>query len=492
MTAQNGFTRRDMWILLGVAFLLRAFVALTFWNVVAFDEVFQVLEAAHRLVFGQGLVPWEFQVGLRSWLIPLALTPPMALGRLVSANPLVGLAIIRLLMVAASLPIVWCAAMWGQRFYGRRGGWIAGSLAAFWPDLWVLAPHTLEEVFGADVLVPAIYLVEAARGEARVRHIACAGFLLGLVVMLRLQLAPAIAVAGILLCRRDWRRWAIALAAAAVPVLVAGGLDWVSWGQPFRSIWLNVYLNLFKGVAASEFDASPPGFFASGIVVDWLWTAPVLLVFAWLGAKRLLVAGVAALAILLVHSLIPHKEFRFIFPAIALAVPLAGVGLAGWLAVGSWRRAGLAVLLLAGPFCSPWNYFLLTLHRSSVTVFDDLRRARPALVAVGPWQEQLLPLDVLLTGKTRLTSLAVFDDPAAPRPDFVVAAKNNFAPPSGYALQRCYAGGWVPFQTAPPPALCVWQREQGRAGPGAVPLWNFPFFPAAARPFAIPHRLGSG
>jgi hypothetical protein len=76
-----------------------------------------------------------------------------------------------------------------------------------------------------------------------------------------------------------------------------------------------------------------------------------------MGAKRLPVAGLAALAIMLVHSLIPHKKFRFIFPAIALMVPLAGVGLAEWLAAGSWRRAGLAALLLVRPFCSPWNYF---------------------------------------------------------------------------------------------------------------------------------------
>jgi hypothetical protein len=131
-------------MLLGAAFLFRAFVALAFWNVVAFDEVFQFLEPAHRLVFGQGIVPWEFQVGLRNWLIPLALTPPMALGRLASGNPPIGLAIIRLLMASGSLPIVWCAARGVQRFLAGEAAEIAGLLTAFWSDLWVMAPHTLE------------------------------------------------------------------------------------------------------------------------------------------------------------------------------------------------------------------------------------------------------------------------------------------------------------------------------------------------------------
>jgi hypothetical protein len=31
---------------------------------------FSVTEQAHRLVFGYGLVPWEFQLGMRSWLLP--------------------------------------------------------------------------------------------------------------------------------------------------------------------------------------------------------------------------------------------------------------------------------------------------------------------------------------------------------------------------------------------------------------------------------------
>ena len=30
------------------------------------DEIFQVLEQAHRLAFGNGIIPWEFAEGIRS------------------------------------------------------------------------------------------------------------------------------------------------------------------------------------------------------------------------------------------------------------------------------------------------------------------------------------------------------------------------------------------------------------------------------------------
>ena len=41
------------------------------------DESIQYLEQAHRIVFGYGVVPWEFRYFIRSWLIPLALAQPL-------------------------------------------------------------------------------------------------------------------------------------------------------------------------------------------------------------------------------------------------------------------------------------------------------------------------------------------------------------------------------------------------------------------------------
>jgi len=474
-----------------LAFAIRLAVALLFPNVLAYDEVFQFLEQAHRLVFGQGIVPWEFQVGLRSWLIPLLLAGPMALARFCSGNPLVGLIFIRILLVLASLPIVWCAAKWGENFYGRRGGWIAGGLTACWPDLWVFAPHPLEEVFAADILVPAIFLVDSA--PASLRRVALAGFLLGAAFVLRVQLAPAIAIAGIFLCGRDLARWRAGLLAGAVPVLCAGLLDWITWGEPFRSFFLNVYLNVFRGVAAQEFGASPPAFFAGVLCLDWLWTLPVILVLAWRGRRKLPVAGLAILAIVATHSLIAHKEFRFIFPAVALAVPLAGVGLAGIFenlsvrgAVSKARILGMA-LALAGPLCSPWLYFWLLHETNSFFLFERINAAAPALVAIGPWQDSMVPLDILLGRQTRLTDMGVFGQ-ASPRPEMILATAGSIATPPGYLLVSCHSGHWIPFATVAAPDFCSWAADSRPAPGGTAPPCRFPF-PAAALPFIVHDRL---
>ncbi len=62
------------WLLL-TGYALRLAIALTsdyFWRA---DEIFQYLEQSHRVVFGYGFVPWEYEAGVRTWLIaavPLA------------------------------------------------------------------------------------------------------------------------------------------------------------------------------------------------------------------------------------------------------------------------------------------------------------------------------------------------------------------------------------------------------------------------------------
>ena len=385
----NSFRRLPeiAWILV-LALVVRIVVALSFQNIIAPDEVFQYLEQAHRLVFGQGIVPWEFQIGLRSWLIPIILAAPMALAHLVFSSPLAGLALIRILLVMASLPIVWTAAKWGGRFSGRQGMWIAGIFSALWPDLWLMAPHPLEEVFSADILVPAIYAVETLAARSSLRQIAMVSFMLGAALAIRIQIAPAVAIAGISLCGRDIQRWRMGVLAGAVPLLISGLLDWITWGEPFRSLWLNIYLNVFLGIAKNQFGTDPASYFISIMGLDWLWTLPVMVILCWRGGKMLPVAGYSVIAIIITHSLIAHKEFRFIFPAIALAVPLAGVGLAEILVY--LRKNGqlsapkiiLGALLLIGPMCSPWIYFMLSLQTNSFQVFEDVAKQRPHLVSV--------------------------------------------------------------------------------------------------------------
>ena len=57
-------------LLLVLAFVVRAAIALCGDFVLHPDEIMQYLEPAHRLVFGNGVTYWEFFYGARAWLVP--------------------------------------------------------------------------------------------------------------------------------------------------------------------------------------------------------------------------------------------------------------------------------------------------------------------------------------------------------------------------------------------------------------------------------------
>jgi hypothetical protein len=418
----------------------------------------------------------------------------MELARLLDPDPLAGLMLIRILLCLAALPTVWCAIKWGEKFHGIQGTWIAGLFTALWPDLWLMAPHPLEEILAADILVPAIYLIGVADNLKRV---AWAGFLLGMAFTLRLQLAPAIAIAGIVLCGRPPWRWLAALPAGAAPVLAVGLLDWATWGEPFRSFWLNIYLNVFRGVAAHEFGTEPLTYYIFMMGLDWFWTFPVILVLAWFGARRVPLAGSLALVILLTHSLISHKEYRFIFPAIALAIPLAGLGLAELAArlqqAGALSRGRifLGAVLLCGPFFSPWLYFMLTWQASAFHVFENVVARQPTLVSLQGWTEQsFLPFDIVFPGTTRLTRQTITPTLDGPlEADVIVASATTGPIPPDFTKQICYPGIWIPLAKTPHPQTCIFVRPGAKpATTDAAPPFVFPF-PQAARAFIIPDRL---
>lgn len=402
----------------------------------------------------------------------------------------------------ASLPIVWTAAKWGGRFSGRQGMWIAGIFSALWPDLWLMAPHPLEEVFSADILVPAIYAVETLAARSSLRQIAMVSFMLGAALAIRIQIAPAVAIAGISLCGRDIQRWRMGVLAGAVPLLISGLLDWITWGEPFRSLWLNIYLNVFLGIAKNQFGTDPASYFISIMGLDWLWTLPAMVILCWRGGKMLPVAGYSVIAIIITHSLIAHKEFRFIFPAIALAVPLAGVGLAEILVY--LRKNGqlsapkiiLGALLLIGPMCSPWIYFMLSLQTNSFQVFEDVAKQRPHLVSVEGLERDfteldvnVLPIDVVLGRSVQLTRETVIPTPYGPiEADAIVAAVHTIKIPDNFTKQACFSGGWIPFASKAKPQVCVWTRQSATIPDGNEPPFEFPF-PQKAKSFIIPDRL---
>jgi hypothetical protein len=299
------------------------------------DEIFQATEQAHRLVYGTGIVPWEFQLGARSWLLPGAIAGVMWAARLIGEGPVLYLPAIAVSMGVLALVPVACCFGWARKQCGLAGAIVAGIAVAVAPELVYFGARSLSEVVAGHLMVGGAYLLQP--GAAR-RRLVGAGCLLGLVLALRVQLAPAVALLGLWPGPAGWRMRLPWLAGGGLAVLFAAGvLDWMTLGYPFASLWRYVVFNGFDGVSAS-FGVEPWSFYLRGEAVLWGAGLVPLLGLALLGGRQQPALLAAALVILAVHCAVPHKEYRFIYPAVLLVAVLAGLGLAQ---VAAWLAASL-------------------------------------------------------------------------------------------------------------------------------------------------------
>jgi phosphatidylinositol glycan class B len=292
------------------------------------DEIFQAIEQAHRLVYATGLVPWEFQLGARSWLLPGFIAALMELARLAGDGPDYYLPVIAGAFGALGAAPVVCSFLWCHRLFGLTGAFVAAAVVAVAPELIYFGARTLSEVLAGHLLIVGLYMLEPGYQVTSRRRLFVGGALLGLVFVVRIQLAPTLVVVALW---TNWRatreRVSAMLAGFAAALSLAGILDTATIGYPLAALWRYVSYNVYYGVSSS-FGVEPWYYYLGVELGVWRYTAPLLLLLAILGARRLPLLFAVAVTIVTVHSSIPHKEYRFIYPALVPLMLLAGTGLA--------------------------------------------------------------------------------------------------------------------------------------------------------------------
>lgn len=288
------------------------------------DETFQYLEQAYRLVTGQGLIPWEYQVGARSWLLPWIVTPAVALGHFLSPDPAVLRTVVAAFLSILSTGAVIAAYRIGLIAGGRVHALFAGLLTACWAEIVQLSPHMLADTISAITLIAALAFGARLRRSSH-RDILFAGIMLGLTIIVRPQLGPACMVAGLAIAGlRPGRDWSPMAAGLLAPVALLGVTDWLTWGQPFHSVLLYVRIN--GGGMADLYGTAPPGWYIANEAMIWGLALPAIVLGAVFGARRAPLPLAAALIIVATFSAVSHKEWRFIFPALPLLFTVCGIG----------------------------------------------------------------------------------------------------------------------------------------------------------------------
>jgi hypothetical protein len=106
---------RTLLVLLALAMLVRFAAIIVFPSLHHPDENFQLLEQAHRIAFGYGVVPWEFRDGIRSPVVPYMLAALFWLGERAVGGPEGYLLVARSALAATSLFGVAAVYRMGQR-----------------------------------------------------------------------------------------------------------------------------------------------------------------------------------------------------------------------------------------------------------------------------------------------------------------------------------------------------------------------------------------
>jgi hypothetical protein len=337
--------------ILAIALAVRVLVAWAMPSQCWPDEVFQSLEQAHRVVFGRGVIPWEFIEGTRSWVFPGVLAGIMKVASLFSSSPQAYLLACATVLSVISLAAVWAGFRWAEQLFGLRGAIITAGTCALWYELVYFAPKAMSEVVAGSLLAAGVLFANRAAREAAPgrRDVLAGALLLALCTMLRIQLAPAAGICFLYMLRRaPWRLRGEALAVAIGVALIFGAVDAFTWGYPFASYVGNIRANLIEG-RSRDFGVAPWYAYFQCYALLWGPAGIAILALAALGARRAPLAGVAAILVLLAHLPIAHKEYRFLFPALVLVIMLAGMGLAEIVEYVARRRdARTANLAAAG------------------------------------------------------------------------------------------------------------------------------------------------
>ena len=298
------------------------------------DEVFQSLEQAYRAVFGYGLVPWEFRDGARSWLLPGLLSAPMWLGaKLAPGSDAYRYLAQGSIAALSSLTVV--VGYWWARRFSRWHSLLAAVVLGTWFELVYFGAKALGEVVASCFLFAGVFLCSGRPDAQRTGRALLAGVALGCAFVFRFHLAPAIALAALWRCRVDFRNgWLPLLMGASIPLLVLGLTDWATWSVPFGSIINNFMANIVEG-RSRFYGTSSPGWYAGQFVAHWGGAIAVIGPLALWGSRRQPLPLLVSLVIVLSHSAIAHKEYRFVYPAIPLILFCASLGsaeLCRWLA----------------------------------------------------------------------------------------------------------------------------------------------------------------
>lgn len=431
------------------------------------DEHFQIWEFANYKLghIPASDLPWEFPAQMRPGLQPfLAYNMVLVARALQIDNPFVQVFLMRLLCAFAALLVYWKWTEWlAQDLKSQLAlKWMRLGLLFFWLMPYLSVRFSSENTAAICFFGGLLLLVQQleTKQKAQFGNLIAAGLLLGLSFFFRYQ----IAFAGIGL--GAWLLWHKKPGISTWVGLVFGALlafgigfltDYWLYGTWVCAPYNYFFSNIMEGKAA-DFGVSPFWWYLTEMPIALLPPLSlVLLVFVGFGIwkKPLHVLSWCVAPFVLAHSLVGHKEVRFLFP---MVLPFFFFAAVGWEAIKAryvikpWMSKSFQF------FC--WVNMLVMLFRIVIPAKEMAAYNK----FLWDWQEQhpndkvffvkkepkkYFPLNMPFYDHPAQKQLPWYTDPAYPNDTTALSAGDLMffteilspapAPPPGFRLNRVFA-----------------------------------------------------
>lgn len=311
--------RHPLFLPMLIGFLLRL-ASIPFTNHIFYpDELFQSLEQSYRLVYGQGIIPWDIAYGLRSYYPILIGAIPLYLLKIIGiTSPAIYLPITKAFLALISLSLIYFAYHFTLNLSKNKSAALyAAYAAALWYELIYFSSRLFSETLAAACLLFGLALLI----RQSQKHTS-AFFLATLGIIIRPQYAPLSLLFLPFLSSKSTRRqsvFGIILALACTALL-----DIWSHGIPFMPIINNLKLSFQSGIS-EIFGTKPWWFYLTSSIIA---SAGIWIIALWSQLnKKTKPVWLTLIILISIHSMIAHKEYRFLFITIPFFISLSTLGL---------------------------------------------------------------------------------------------------------------------------------------------------------------------
>ncbi|XP_075905542.1 GPI alpha-1,2-mannosyltransferase 3 [Nelusetta ayraudi] len=311
------------------------------------DEYWQSLEVSHHMVFNYGYLTWEWKAGLRGYTYPLLFAVIFKTLHLIncdSVHLLIWLPRIFQSLLAAFADVKFFSFV--RSLEGRdTATWTFFCHLCSWFS-WYCCTRTLTNSMETTLTCLALIYFPLPGSKTH-----CSKTYLTLVALAVIIRPTALIVWFPLLLYHFWQEddklrliTHNFIPVGALALVISTAIDCI-----FYKKWTLVQFNFLKFnifYSVADFYGSHPWhwYLTQGFPVVIGPHLPLFLHGCSLAFRRYAILLVAIAWTLFIYSLLPHKEFRFIYPVLPFCMIFCGLSLAN---LKVWRRAAVSVLLVS-------------------------------------------------------------------------------------------------------------------------------------------------